>query len=73
MYNWETFLSVIAIMTLIIGSFVALSQTNIKRLMAYAGIAQSGFLLMGLIGYTSIGVVALLFYLLAYLLNLKAG
>lgn len=68
MYNWETFLSVIAIMTLIIGSFVALSQTNIKRLMAYAGIAQSGFLLMGLIGYTSIGVVALLFYLLAYLL-----
>ena len=49
MYNWETFLSVIAIMTLIVGSFVALSQTNIKRLMAYAGIAQSGFLLMGLI------------------------
>ncbi len=68
MYNWETFLSITAIMTLVIGSFVALSQTNIKRLMAYAGIAQSGFLLMGLIGYTSIGVIALLFYLLAYLL-----
>lgn len=73
MYNWETTLSVIASVTIILGSFVAISQTNIKRLMAYAGIAQSGFLLMGLIGYTAIGLVALLNYLFAYVLMTSAA
>ncbi len=67
-FHWETALSILAFLSLVVGSFVALSQVNVKRIMAYSGIAQSGFLLMGLISFSSIGAIALLYYLFIYVL-----
>ena len=51
-------------------SVLALPQRNVKRLLAYSGIAQIGTMLLGLIAQTSQGVALLLFYLAAYLFTL---
>ncbi|MGH2667795.1 MAG: NADH-quinone oxidoreductase subunit N [bacterium] len=62
---------VVATMTL--GNLAALTQTNVKRLLAYSTIAQVGYLLIGLIAQTVLGREALLLYLIAYLfMNLGA-
>ena len=59
--------------TMTLGNLVALVQTNVKRLLAYSTIAQVGYLLMGLVAHTGLGVNALVFYLTAYLfMNLGA-
>lgn len=62
---------VLAALTMIMGNVIALSQTNIKRLLAYSSIAQAGYLLMALVAFGNPDVVgqsaaALLFYLVAY-------
>jgi NADH-quinone oxidoreductase subunit N len=54
------------IITMILGNFVAIFQTNIKRLLAYSSIAQAGYALIGLVTLTQDGSGATLFYLLMY-------
>ncbi|MCC7118367.1 MAG: NADH-quinone oxidoreductase subunit N [Anaerolineales bacterium] len=59
--------------TMIVGNFIAISQTNIKRLLAYSAIAHAGYILMAFVPYgnpqvVSTSIAAGLFYLLAYLL-----
>jgi NADH-quinone oxidoreductase subunit N len=67
------FLGVMAILTMTVGNFVAIAQTNLKRLLAYSSIAHAGYLLMGLTTGTPAGVQAIMFYLVAYLvMNLGA-
>ena len=66
-------LAVLAVATMTLGNLAALTQTNVKRLLAYSTIAQVGYLLIGLIANTAVGYQALLFYLTAYLfMNLGA-
>jgi NADH-quinone oxidoreductase subunit N len=66
-------LGVMAILTMTVGNFVAIAQTNLKRLLAYSSIAHAGYLLMGLTTGTPAGVSAIMFYLVAYLvMNLGA-
>ncbi|MEK7765683.1 MAG: NADH-quinone oxidoreductase subunit N, partial [bacterium] len=65
--DWTLILSVSAALTLVIGSFVAIPQTNIKRLLAYSSIAQAGYLLIGFLPGSERGMSAVLFYLLVYL------
>ena len=72
-WSWTPVLWGVAILTMIIGSVVALTQTDVKRLLAYSSIAHAGFVLVGLIGTDAItddgevlGVSSVLFYLLAY-------
>jgi len=61
----------LALLGMTIGNLLALGQQNIKRLLAYSGIAHAGFLLMALICMQGLGQAALLFYLGVYtLLNL---
>ncbi|MCC7518501.1 MAG: NADH-quinone oxidoreductase subunit N [Verrucomicrobiae bacterium] len=55
--------------TLLWGGLGGLSQTNLKRLLAYSGISHSGFMLLALASPTRSGVAAMLYYLLAYLLS----
>ncbi|SMO65329.1 NADH-quinone oxidoreductase subunit N [Solitalea koreensis] len=62
----ENGIAVLAIITMTLGNFAALWQTNIKRLMAYSAIGQSGFLLMGIAAYSLTGQASILFYLFAY-------
>jgi NADH-quinone oxidoreductase subunit N len=67
-YDWQVILSVLAIVTITVGNFSALWQTNAKRMMAYSSIAQSGFLLIGLLCFTTQGIQFMLFYASVYLL-----
>jgi NADH-quinone oxidoreductase subunit N len=52
--------------TMTLGNFAALQQTNMKRLLAYSSIAQAGYALMGFVVLTNDGIRAMLFYLFAY-------
>jgi NADH-quinone oxidoreductase subunit N len=52
---------------MLLGNLVALSQTNIKRMLAYSSIAQIGYILIGAVAASSRGVSAVAFYSLAYL------
>ncbi len=66
--EWQWIASIIAIITIVVGNFAALSQPNAKRMMAYSSIAHSGFLLIGVIAYTEFGTYAVMFYAAIYLL-----
>ncbi len=61
-------LAIIAIITITIGNFGALTQFNYKRLLAYSSIAQAGFIMIGLISVKDSGVQAILFYIAVYIL-----
>ena len=54
-------------MTIVTGNLMAIPQQNIKRLLAYSGIAHIGYMLIGLAALSSSGVAMVLFYLVAYL------
>jgi NADH-quinone oxidoreductase subunit N len=57
---------VVAAVTMLLGSVLALTQTDIKRMLAYSSIAHAGFLLVGMLAADSSGTAAVLFYLLVY-------
>ena len=65
--TWIYLLVVVSIVSMTYGNIVASAQRNIKRLLAYSGIAQIGNVLIGLAAGTKMGNDAILFYLLAYL------
>ena len=64
--HWIPVLSVIAAVTMIVGTVVGVVQTNVKRMLAYSSIAHAGYLLLGIISANRDGKASLLFYLLAY-------
>jgi NADH-quinone oxidoreductase subunit N len=64
--EWWAMLVAICIITMALGNFVAIFQTNIKRLLAYSSIAQAGYALIGLVALSQDGSGATLFYLLMY-------
>ncbi|TAK63427.1 MAG: NADH-quinone oxidoreductase subunit N [Bacteroidetes bacterium] len=71
--NFMVALSVLAAASMIIGNLVALSQTNIKRMLAYSSIAHAGYMLTGLAAANSLGKMGIIFYLTAYtFMNLGA-
>jgi NADH-quinone oxidoreductase subunit N len=73
-WDWTPMIWTVAILSMVVGSVIALSQTDVKRLLAYSAIAHSGFLLVGFVGLqqTDAGrlgissVQAVLFYLVTY-------
>ncbi|MEE8493685.1 MAG: NADH-quinone oxidoreductase subunit N [Nitrospirales bacterium] len=64
---WVLLLVGASILSMTYGNIVAIAQRNIKRLLAYSGIAQIGNVLIGLAAGTKMGIDAILFYLLTYL------
>jgi NADH-quinone oxidoreductase subunit N len=64
--DWMPVLAILSALTMILGNVVALTQTNLKRMLAYSSIAHAGYLLMGLAAGTGAGLSAVLFYLLSY-------
>lgn len=71
--GWEPLIWVSALLSMTIGNFAALKQTNIKRMLAYSSIAHAGYLLVALAARSEIGTAAAMFYLAAYaLMNLGA-
>jgi NADH-quinone oxidoreductase subunit N len=64
--EWVPVVAVIAALTMILGNVVAISQTNIKRMLAYSSIAHAGYLLMGFAARSQRGLTGVLFYLAVY-------
>ena len=64
--DWTMLFYVLAVLTMTLGNVTAISQTNIKRMLAYSSIAQAGYVLIGVIAGTSRGIAAALIYLLIY-------
>jgi len=72
--DMTTILWALSAITLVLGNVIAISQKNIKRMLAYSSIAHAGFILMALVPYgvqavTSDSVASALFYLMAYMLT----
>ncbi|MFB7221808.1 NADH-quinone oxidoreductase subunit NuoN [Streptomyces sp. NPDC056227] len=65
-WDWRPVLWAVAIVTMLGGAVVAITQTDIKRLLAYSSIAHAGFILAGVIATTPSGISSVLFYLGAY-------
>ena len=71
--DWPAILALISAVTMTWGNLAAIPQTNVKRLLAYSSIAHAGYLLMGLVCLSSLGLRAVVFYMAVYLfMNLGA-
>ena len=71
--DWVSLMMLVSIFTMTIGNVIAISQTDIKRMLAYSSIAQAGYMLIGFVVGNASGQEAVLYYLLAYaLMNLGA-
>ena len=70
--QWQPIIVLVAIASMLLGSFAAIAQTNIKRLMAYSSIGHMGYALIGLAAGTQTGVRGVLLYLLTYVV-MSAG
>jgi NADH-quinone oxidoreductase subunit N len=65
-WEWRPAFVLIAIITMVFGSVVAITQRDVKRMLAYSSIAHAGFLLSGVIALSKSGLDASIFYLFAY-------
>jgi len=71
--SWEPLLIAVAILTMTVGNLAAISQTNIKRLLAYSSISHAGYMLLGLIAGNATGIQGIAVYILVYaFMNLGA-
>ncbi len=71
--GWQAILMLISVITMTVGNVAALTQTNMKRLLAYSSIAHAGYIMMGVVALSENGARGLAVYLLAYLvMNLGA-
>jgi NADH-quinone oxidoreductase subunit N len=71
--EWPHVLLFASMITMTVGNLCALNQKNLKRMLAYSGIAHAGYMLMGLAVLTNDGLQAILFYVVVYLImNLGA-
>src|SRR5713226_2935360 len=70
---WEPLLIVVAVATMTVGNLAAITQTNIKRLLAYSSISHAGYMLLGLIAGNETGIQGIAVYVLIYaFMNLGA-
>ena len=68
--GWSPVLAALAALSILLGNFVALAQSNVRRLLAYSAVAHSGYTLLGIIAGDSDGFSAALFYTTVYALTL---
>ncbi len=64
--DWQQMLAILSALSMVVGNLIAIAQTNIKRMFAYSTISHVGFLLMGIVGATSEGYSAAMFYAITY-------
>jgi NADH-quinone oxidoreductase subunit N len=65
-WDWRPMMWGIAILTMVVGALLAVTQTDVKRMLAYSSVAHTGFILVGVIALSREGLAGTLFYLLAY-------
>lgn len=64
--DWSMIMWIAAFLTMTVGNIIALSQDNIKRMLAYSSIAHAGYILIGFVASTRLAQAGMLFYLMAY-------
>src|SRR5215471_16119324 len=64
--DWRLLFEALSIVTMTVGNIAALTQSNLKRMLAYSSIAHAGYVLIGIVAGTTRGVTATLVYLLIY-------
>jgi len=72
-FDWQGMLLVLALLSMILGSVVAIAQTSMKRMLAYSTIANMGFMLLGFLTADLNGFSAAMFYVIIYVLTTLAG
>ena len=65
--NWQPALAALGAVSIVVGNIGALGQDSMKRLLGYSGVAQAGYMMVGLVAGSVAGVDSLFFYLAAYL------
>jgi NADH-quinone oxidoreductase subunit N len=65
--QWQVLLAFVAVASMLVGNVGALAQSSLKRMLAYSGVAQAGYVLVGVVAGGTQGVAAVLFYLAGYL------
>jgi NADH-quinone oxidoreductase subunit N len=65
-HDWRPVMWAVAILTMVVGTVTAVSQRDVKRMLAYSSVAHAGFILTGVIALNDDGLSASLFYLFAY-------
>ncbi len=65
-WNWRPIIWAVAIASIVVGAVLGLTQTDVKRILAYSSIAHAGFILIGLISVNRAGLASVLFYLATY-------
>jgi len=65
--DWQFVFALLAVVTMTVGNIAAITQSNIKRMLAYSSIAHAGYVLVGIVAATERGVAAALVYLWVYL------
>jgi len=65
--DWQYVFWVLAVLTMTTGNIIALSQTNIKRMLAYSSIAHAGYILIAIVSANNLSVSSTMFYILAYI------
>jgi NADH-quinone oxidoreductase subunit N len=65
-WNWRPVIWAVAIASMIVGAVFGITQTDVKRILAYSSVAHAGFILVGMVALTKQSLAAVLFYVLTY-------
>ena len=65
-FDWANVIAVVAALSMVVGNLGALTQDNVKRMLAYSSIGHAGYALMGIVALSSIGIRGVLLYTLVY-------
>lgn len=65
-WDWQIGVVVIAVLTMVVGAVLSVTQTDVKRLLAYSSVAHAGFILVGVLAFSTAAIGGVMFYLLAY-------
>jgi NADH-quinone oxidoreductase subunit N len=65
-WDWQLAVVVIAILTMVVGAVLSVTQTDVKRLLAYSSVAHAGFILVGVLAFSEAAIGGVMFYLVAY-------
>ena len=65
-WDWQIGVVVIAILTMVVGAVLSVTQTDVKRLLAYSSVAHAGFILVGVLAFSEAAIGGVMFYLVAY-------
>jgi NADH-quinone oxidoreductase subunit N len=71
--GWQDMITLVAVLSIVVGNVVAIAQTNLKRMLAYSTISHVGFILLGILAGTSEGYEAALYYTITYVIMAIGG